>query len=97
MNLISAGLADLGEVGVFAQQSVAGMNRVHVGDLRRADHRGNVQIAFLQTGRPNADGFVGKANMQRVAVGLAIDGDRLDAEFLAGANDPQGNLPAVRN
>ena len=34
-----AGLGDFREVGIFRQQAVAGMDRVHVGDFRRADHR----------------------------------------------------------
>ena len=34
-----AGLGDFGEVGIFRQQAVAGMNGVHVGDFRRADDR----------------------------------------------------------
>ena len=42
------GAADLGEVGVLAQQAVAGMDRVHVGDLGRGDDRGHVEIAVRQ-------------------------------------------------
>ena len=34
-----AGLGNFGEVGIFRQQAVAGMNGVHIGDLRRADYR----------------------------------------------------------
>ena len=89
--------ADFGEVGVLAEQAVAGMDRVDVGDFGSADDGGNVEVAFVQARRADADGFVGKAHVQRVAVGLAVDGDRLDAEFLAGADDAQGNFPAIRN
>ena len=85
------------EVGVLAQQPIAGMDRIHIGDFGRADHRRNVEVAVGQPRRPNANRFVGKAHVQRVAVGLAINGDGLDAQFLAGANDAQGNLTAVRN
>src|SRR5437868_73986 len=92
-----AGLADLGEVSVLAQQSVAGMNRVHVADFRCADNRGNIQVAFAGFRRSDADGFIGEANVQRVAVGVTVDGDGLDAQLFAGADDPQGNLAAVRN
>ncbi len=97
MNLMSAGLADFGEVGVLAQQSVAGMDRIHIGDFGGADDGGNVEIAFVQARRPDADGFVGKADVQRVAVGFAVDGDGLDAEFLAGTDDAQGDFAAIRN
>ena len=95
--LDAAGLAHFGEVGVLRQQSVAGMDRIHVGDLRRADDRRNVQIAQRQLRRPDADGLVGKAHGQRIAVGLAVNGDRADAQFLARANDAQCNLSAIRN
>ena len=97
MNLMPHGLADFGEVGVLAQQPVAGMDGIDVGDLGGADHRRNVEVAVGKPRRPDADGFVGKAHVQRIAVGLAVNGDGLDAQFLAGANDAQGDLTAVRN
>ena len=73
------------------------MDRVDVGDFGGADHRGNVEVAFVQARRADADGLIGKADVQRVAIGLAVDGDGLDAELLAGADDAQGNFPAIRN
>ena len=73
------------------------MDGINVRNFGGADDGRNIEIAFVQARRANANGFVGKAHVQRVAVGFAVDGDRLDAEFLAGANDAQGNLPAVRN
>ena len=75
MNLMPQACADFGEVGVLAQQSVAGMDGVHVGDFRRADHGRNVEVAFAQPRRADADGLVGKAHVQRVAVGFAVNGD----------------------
>ena len=72
------------------------MDRIHVGDFGGADHRRDVEVAFRQPWWPNADSLVGKAHVQRVAVGLAIDGDGLDAQLFAGANHPQRNLTAVR-
>src|SRR5690606_15240070 len=47
--------------------------------------------------RPDADRLVGVAQVQEVAIGLGVHRDRLDAELLAGAHDPQGDLPAVRD
>ena len=90
-----AGLADFGEVGVLRQQAVAGMDGVHVGDFRGADHGRNVQIAQPELGRADADGFVGETHVQRVAVGLAVDGHGLYAQFLAGTDHAQGDLTAI--
>ena len=42
-------------------------------------------------------GLVGQLQVRGAAVGLAEDGDRLDAQLAAGADDPQGNLTAVGN
>ena len=95
--LDAAGLAHFGEVGVLRQQSVAGMHRVDVGDLRRADDRGNIQITQRELRRPDADGLVGKAHGQRVAVGLAVNRNGADAQLLARANHAQGNLSAIGN
>jgi hypothetical protein len=83
------------EVRILGQKPVAGMNGVHVGDFRGADYVGDVQITFAAARRPDAHGFIGKAHVQRIPVGLRIDGDRLDSQLLARADDPQGDLAAV--
>jgi hypothetical protein len=43
----------------------------------------------------NANGFIGEADVQRIAVGFAVDGDRLDAELFAGADHPEGDFTAI--
>ncbi len=90
------GFADFGEVGVFGKQAVAGVNGVHVGDFGGANHGGYVEITLRQLRRADADGFVGKAHVERIPVGLAVDRDRANAELLARADDAQGNLAAIR-
>ena len=35
--------------------------------------------------------------MEAFQVGLGVDGDRLDAEFLAGSNNPEGDFAAIRD
>src|SRR5579862_53179 len=91
-----ASLADFGEVGVFAEQPVAGMDGIDVGDFGGADDRRNVEIALVQPRRADADGFVGKAHVQRVAIGFAVHGDRLDVQLLARADHAQGDFTAIR-
>ena len=92
-----AGLADLGKIGAFRQESVARMNGIGAGDLRGADDGGNVQIAVRASGGPDADVLVGKAHVQRVLVGLRIDGNSLDAKLAAGDDHAQRDLAPIRN
>jgi hypothetical protein len=73
------------------------MDGVNIGDFGGADDGRNVEIAVAEAGRADADGLVGKAHVQRVAVGLAVDGDGANAQFLAGADDPQGDFAAIRD
>ena len=86
---------DFGEAGVLRQEAVAGMHRVGAGDLAGREQRGHVEIAVLRRRRADADAFVGEAHMHGVGVGGGMHGDGRDAEFLAGAQDAQGDLAAV--
>ena len=92
-----ARLADLGEVGAFRQEAVAGMNRVGAGDLGGADHRRHVQVAVGAARRTDADVLVGEPDVQRVLVRLGVDGHGLDAELAAREDDAHGDLAAVRD
>jgi hypothetical protein len=92
-----AGLGYFGEIGVLRQQSVSRMDSVDVRDLSRADDCRNVEVALRQLGRTNADRFVGKLDVQRVPIGLAVNRHGADAQLFASANDAQGNLATVRN
>ena len=69
----SGSFADFGEARVFAQEPVARMDRVGVGDFGGADDRGNVQVAAGALGRPDADGLIGEAHVRAVAIGLGVD------------------------
>ena len=71
------------------------MDGIHIGDLRGADHLRNVEVAFAAARRPNANRLISEADMKRIAVRLGINRDSGNAQFLAGANNPQGDLPAI--
>ena len=90
-----AGLADFGEVGVLREQPIAGMNGVDVGNFGCADHGGDVQITLRELRRTNANGFVSKADVKRIAISFAVDGNGLDAKLFAGADDPKGDFSAI--
>src|SRR5258708_20878602 len=71
------------------------MDGIHIGDFRSADHGWNVQITLRELRRTNADRLVRKTDGKRVAVGLAVNGDRANAQFLAGANHPQRDFASI--
>src|SRR6266851_4753779 len=92
-----AGFAHFGKVCVFGKQPVAGMDCIHICDFRRADDRRDIEIALRELRRADANSLICKAHVERIAVGLAIDRNRADAQLLAGANYPQSDFTAVSN
>src|SRR5260370_418474 len=91
----AAGLADFGKIRVFAQQAVARVDGIHIGDLGGADDRRNVEVALGGAWRAHADGFIGKAYVQRIPISLAVNRDSSYAQLFAGTDDPQGDFTAI--
>src|SRR5262249_8442988 len=56
-----------------------------------------VQVAVHRRRRPDADGAVGHLDPGALAVGGRVDGDRLDAELVAGADHAHGDLAPGRD
>lgn len=79
--------ADLGEAGIFGEESVARMDCVTARNQRRRNNVRNVEIRPACRARPHAKRFVGLANVERVGIGLGEDRDGRDAEFLTSAID----------
>ena len=90
-----AALADVGEMGVLRQKPVAGMDGIHVGNLRGADDAVNPQIALAGGRLADADGLVGQLHVHRIDVRFGVDRHRADVQLLARANDADGNFAAV--
>jgi hypothetical protein len=88
-------LAHFGKIRIFTQETVAGMNGIDVRDFGGADHRRNIEITARTLGGPNADGFIGEPHVQAVAIGLRVNGHRLDAQILAGADDANGDFASI--
>src|SRR5262249_53311708 len=72
-------------------------HRVGAGDLARREDRGDVEVAVAGRRRADADALVGHTHMHGVAVGGRVDGDGLDAQFLAGAQHAERDLAPVRD
>jgi hypothetical protein len=73
------------------------MDRVGTGDLGGCDQAWDAEVRLARRRRANADVIVGKAHMQRFAIRFRVDGDRLDPDFLAGTNDTERDLAAIRH
>src|SRR5580693_3851547 len=91
------GFAHFGEVGVLGKKTIARVNRVYIGNFGGADNLRDVEVAFAAARRPDADGFIGEADVQGIAVGFGVDCDGLDAQFPAGGKDAQGDFAAIGN
>ncbi len=77
------------------KKPVAGMDGVHVGDFRRADDAVDAQVALAAGRFADADGFVGQLDVHGVGIRLGINGHRADVQFLAGADDADGDFSAI--
>jgi len=85
----------LREVRVLGEEPVAGMDRVASRAPRDLNDPCGVEVALA--GRRGADRVrrIGGADVQRVAVDVAVDRGRADAEIVAGANDAKRDLAAI--
>ena len=71
------------------------MDGLGTGDLGRGDEVGYLEIALGAAGLADTDRLVGVLDVQRLPVRGGVHGHALDAQFLAGAHDAQGDLAAV--
>ena len=92
-----AAAADFGEVGIFCEETVAGMHGLYVSDFRCTDDAFDLEVAFERLRGPDAPRFVGKRQVVSAAVGFAVDRDGLNSHLAAGADDSQGNFAAIGN
>ena len=66
-------------------------SRAHGG----VDHLGDVQVALARRGGSQPDGRVGLEHMPRRGIGVAVHGDRSDAQPAQGPHHPHRDLAAV--
>ena len=91
-----AGLGKRARKGfALGQEPVAGMHGLRAGLAAGLDDLLHHQIAFGRRRRPDQDGVIGHLDVERVAVGLGIDRDRLDPHPAGSLDDPAGDLAAI--
>jgi hypothetical protein len=88
-------LAGPREPRVLGQEAVPRMDRVRSRRDRHADDRLDAEVGVGQPSRPDPDRPVGHPGRHRVRVRVGHREHGLDAEPLAGADDPDGDLAAV--
>ena len=79
----------------LGQEAVARMHGLGAGLLAGLDDLVDQQVGLGGGRRADVDGLVGHLDVQGVAIGVGIDGDRLDAHLARGLDDAAGDLAAV--
>ena len=93
--LEAALLHALGKVGVFAQETVAGVDSFRVGHLGGRNDGRHIQVAMGRSRRADANRFVRQPNVFGFSVCFGIHHHRADIEFAARALDAQRNFATV--
>ncbi len=91
----SVALDDLGELRVFGQKTVAGVDGVGVDHFGRGNDVGDVEVAVARRRRADAHRFIGQPDVHRFGVGGRVDGHGLDAHFVASAVNPERDFAAI--
>ncbi len=79
----------------LGQEPVAGMHGLRAGFAASLDDFLHRQIALGGCRRADQDGLIGHFDMERIAVGLGINGDGLDPHPAGSFDDPAGDLAAI--
>jgi hypothetical protein len=85
----------IGEVGVLAEEAVAGMDRLRTGLPGDFEDRIAAQVRILRPRPADRPGLVGQAHMLRVGIGFRIHGDGADAELARGRMTRQAISPRL--
>ncbi len=91
------GADGVGKFAVLGEEPITRVEGVGAGDLGRRDEPGDVEVGVPRRRSADAHVVVREAHVQRLAVRLRVHGHGAEAELLARADDPQGDLPAVRD
>ena len=84
-----------GELHVLGQKAIARMDSFGAALLDRIHDLVDHDIAFRGRGRADMDRLIGHFHMQRVAVGIRVDGDSGDAHLAGGLDNAAGDLAPV--
>ena len=95
MNTMPAASQAVGEFGVLAQESVAGMNRLGAVPPRRFYNLIDAEVAFGCRRWPQIGGFIRHEHCERRAIGIGIYRDACDASLAQRAHNAYGDLSSI--
>ena len=84
-----------GKARILREEPVARMHRLCAGRAARLDDGVDLQVALGRGRRADAHGLVGFAHMQRVGIGVGIDGDGGNPHAPGRAHDACGDFSAI--
>lgn len=85
----------LGEVGVLAEEAIAGVHRIGPGGAGGGEQLVGAQIS-VGTGRTaQGNGLGGFAHMEGVGIGVGVDRNGVDAHAVSGLDHPAGDFAAI--
>jgi hypothetical protein len=73
------------------------MQSVAAGAASDVNEFADAEVAFARGSGADGIGLIGESDMKRVAVHIAKNGDRFDAQFVASAGDADGDFTAIGN
>ena len=85
----------LSKIGVLGQEAVAGMHGFGAARSDRLHDLVDDDVGFCSRRRADMDGLIGHAHVNRIDIGIGIDGDRTDAHLLCRFDHPAGDLTAI--
>ena len=71
------------------------MDSLGIGDFRRADNGGDVQVALRRRRRANANRFIGQLYILGLGVRFGMHHNGFNAQFAAGALDTESDLATI--
>ena len=79
----------------LGKKTVAGMHRFRARLLAGVQDLVDDEIGLRRRRGADVDGFIGHLDMQRIAIGVRINGDGADTHFAGGLDDPAGDFATV--
>src|ERR1700730_1794877 len=80
---------------IFAEKSVAWVNRLRIAVLRCRENLFSIEIALVRRRGTDPERFIRHRDMHRMRISIGIDRHGFDSKFAQGANDATCDFASV--